>query len=351
MGALNDIEKLCRDASYGEYEWDSLLRDISDYLHGNSSMLLHHAGNNSYNETLSHNHDPSITDLYNQQYARFDPRSKQSLELKPGQICTGQQIVSNSEYQDTAYYSDITLAANVKDSLHGVIADDDEFGRRAISIQCGFSSDFFGEADLAKLRLIMPHLQSALRDSLRLTRILASSQVPNSLFYGLIDPGFNLHFFDSQNAKNLADFKEDLTLSRAGVSGGSRAKAVSSAIQRAAEGRRCTIQLNRYQLSLDKIPAALGWTGLNKMALFIVSERQASKDVSVFSTAFGLTRRESEILNLLAHTEDKSVVCEQAEISYETLRWHLKNILAKTGYNRTSKLLSAISQNDLINSL
>lgn len=351
MVALDEIERLCRDASYGEYEWASLLEKIAEHLNGDSSMLMHRAGHCGYNESLSYNHDPYIADLYNHKYYQSDPRAQRSLRLKVGQVSTGQQIVPNSEFQHTAYYSDITLAANVKDSLHGVITDDDEFGRRAISIQCGFKNDFFDRYDLSKIQSVMPHLASAMRDSVRLTRITTARVASDSLFYGLIDPAFNMHFFDRPDAIPLAGLKEDLALSGATVTGGSRAKAISTAIKGAAAGKRCTLQLTKYQLALDNIPPALDWAGLDRTALFVVSKRKMSENPLLFTDAFGLTVREADILNLLIQLEDRTLVCAQAAISHETLRSHIKNILSKTGYDRMSKLASAISNNDLVNSL
>jgi DNA-binding CsgD family transcriptional regulator len=52
-----------------------------------------------------------------------------------------------------------------------------------------------------------------------------------------------------------------------------------------------------------------------------------------------LTKRETEILSLLALGKSSRQISEMLDISYHTITTHRKNILAKTNCNKVSELV------------
>lgn len=349
MISSDQIVKLCRDASYGDYPWDSLLGNIAEWVGGDRAMLLHSTSVAGYNHSISYNHDPEMQKSYNEHYCHLDPRAQKSLKLNVGETYTGQQIVPNQNFKHTEYYSEVTLKADVKDSVHGVISDDPELGRRAISIQRGFNSDFFGTGDLEKLRFILSHLDQAFRDSLRVAPILARHDASRALVYGLVDPALHLHFFDGPEFRPEQFLQIDPIGQRMLVANEALALVLPAAIREAARGHRKNIRLTSSFLSLTPAPHALGWTGLDELAFFVVSAPEPDADASLFSAAFSLTRKESEILDQMLINQDRERICRQLNISTETLRWHIKNILSKCGCSSGAELVNAARQNNLAN--
>ena len=351
MRGLTEIVKLSRDASYGEYPWDMLLRDMTEWMGGSSAMFLHHAGSRGYNETISHSHDPVFVKMYNDHYSHLDPRAQASMKLAVGDTTTGQSITTNKRISHTMYYNDISLRADVKDSVHGVIADDLELGRRAISIQRGFKNDFFEAEQAAILKLAIPYLRQAMRDSLRLARVIAKEQSSEPFIYGLIDPGLQIQCFDNgkYSMKAVLDVDIDMVRQRLGVRNKQLARALPDAVRRASRGHSCTIRLEKSVLSLSRAPSALGWIGLKETAFFMVTEPKRHTGAKLFSTAFQFTAREAEILDFMLSHETRAEICDRLNISNETLRWHIKNMLSKTGHAKAHELVYDVSHNDLSN--
>ena len=349
MNSPEQIVKQCRDASYGDYPWDLLLANIAEWVGGDKAILMHKAGVSGYNLSTSYNHDPDIERLYNQRYFHLDPRAEPSLKFDVGSAYTSQQIVPNSSYSDTEYYQDITLGGDIKDSVHGVISDDFTLGRRAISIQRGFKSEFFDQASLEKLRFVMSHLRRAFTNSLRLVPILARHEAADVLVFGLIDPAFHLHMVDGSESQPEEIFRIDPAIPRLVVNDETLAAALPDIIRRAGRGHRSTIRLANSNFSLSPVPRALEWIDRKEVALFVISAPGPVADTRLFATAFGLTDRESQILQQLVATQDREQICRELKISSETLRWHIKNILSKCGHSNGVDLVHAARNNVLSN--
>lgn len=60
----------------------------------------------------------------------------------------------------------------------------------------------------------------------------------------------------------------------------------------------------------------------------------------MFGRAFGLTRRERELLGLIATGSDTRALARQMALSEHTVQDHLKSIFAKTGVRDRVALLS-----------
>ena len=328
MISSDQIVKLCRDASYGDYPWNLLLENIAEWIGGDKAILMHKTSITGYNLSTSYNHDPDVERLYNEHYFQFDPRAQPSLRFPVGVAYTSQQIVPNDSYSDTEYYSNITLRGDIKDSVHGVISDDFGLGRRAISIQRGFKSDFFDQSHLEKLKFVMSHLQSAFSNSLRLVPVLAQHDSADVLVYGLIDATFHLHLVRGPERQPEKFFRIDPVGPRLVVNDETLAATLPDAIRRAASGHRSTIRLAHSDLSLTPAPRALEWINRKEVALFVISAPAPAADTRLFSAAFGLTEREGQILDQLVATQNRGEICRELNISSETLRWHIKNILS-----------------------
>ena len=91
-----------------------------------------------------------------------------------------------------------------------------------------------------------------------------------------------------------------------------------------------------------------------ELALVVVSDPE-TKDfsmlpLSILGTAYGFTRTELQLTQHLLRGESKKDIAAAMNISEGTVRWHFKNLLAKTGTNREGQMLLKILKTLPLNS-
>lgn len=60
------------------------------------------------------------------------------------------------------------------------------------------------------------------------------------------------------------------------------------------------------------------------------------------------TRAEIEVLRLVVEGKSYKRIAENLEISHETVKWHISNMLRKTNFDSKTKLAVAVTQKNLI---
>lgn len=352
MGATFELlSKRCRAAGVGEYEWSRLLQDIGEWVGGSKSMLLGVSPLGPYRHSLDWNHNPEATERYNGRYNLLDPRAPFS-KVTPLHVCQlGQQYVRNEAIVATEYFDAISLFADVKDSVHGIIADSAETGRQTISVQRGFADDFFSDTEAERLQALLPVLEEAIRDSLRIARILGSQASDNGYAYLLIDPGLNIQFFDC--ADDLPILADGGPL---GIAAGKLTTpsvqvdlACSSAVRSAVSGTRLDLRLAGYELQFSPVPEVLRWSASDDSAFLTIArrERQISQRAGLYALAHDFSESESELLAQLVENPDLREASRVLGRSYETVRWHVKNMLDKSATTRRDAMLDAARRGSL----
>ena len=66
------------------------------------------------------------------------------------------------------------------------------------------------------------------------------------------------------------------------------------------------------------------------------------------STSCECTRAEIEVLRLVVEGKSYKRIAENLEISHETVKWHISNMLRKTNFDSKTKLAVAVTQKNLI---
>ena len=345
------IAATCEAAAFGEAGWQDVLRQLADAVGGVRGILLGGNGAGTYSHSCVYNHDPEVADLYNRRYNRHDPRAAPSQLVTVGETRLGQDLAANSELAGTEYFDAISRAGDIADSVFGVISDDPEMGRRTVSLQRGFRHEFFGDGEAALLQEVLPALDTAMRNSLRLARVMAEERIGNYLFYALLDPGMGLQILagDMESTElRLGSLRiTPTTLS-------SESAALQSAILRAAErarrGRTVTLETAALVLRFDPVPPALEWFCAGEGQVFVTGTRHHRLHAgtgSFFAESFGLTPREAELLGALIQDATMRAAADRLGIAHETARWHAKNICTKTGYPGIKSLVAAARCNDL----
>ncbi|MBX7456785.1 hypothetical protein K3152_00850 [Qipengyuania sp. 1NDH17] len=334
----------------GVYQWDALLQDLAEWVGGSKAMLLGAEEAGPYRHSATWNLAPEPLASYNNYYNRFDPRRKFALFTPVHHCQLGQQYVANDTIEGTEYFDAINVRGDVKDSVHGVIASDREIGRRTISIQRGFREEFFGQAEAARLAAVLPMLEAAMRDSIRFSRSLAGQMSGEGYCYLVVDPARRVVFSDADEGGQLSAGNSLSLLGGQLTSGDERIDmAIERAIRSAIGGTALHLDIAGLELSFSRVPGSLGWLADDDHCfLAIVPKPDLTQTrTDLFAIAHGFSAREKEILSVLLGEDDLRNAAEKAGLTYETLRWHVKNMQQKSGIQRRDAMLAAAREGKL----
>jgi|GEM_PF-1995138 len=362
---LQYLKSQCRDAAMGELPWDILLGNICDWLEGDRAMMLSAHHGKPYSSTVSYNHDLSKIMKYNKGFNGSDPRMPFSKLTLPGQTRTGQQYVRNEDIKHTEYFNVISRAGDQLDSLHSVIMDTPGSGRQAISIHRSFKNQLFEPSDIENMEALLPHLTEAYQYAVKVSGKLSNkigcrdcallikpdlqtkclSGDPLDVLLGNEFLGWNGEYL-RPHSEALVKFL-DLTVKRArnGISSQCRIRVSSPS-----DPKRNPF----IQLTISPRPRLIDWLSDAQDTVMLYASRQEenidTSNCEIFSKIYQLTKSECRTLIALLETDDLKKAASKSQVSYETVRWHLKNIFQKTGYNKQETLLKAVMEMDLSNS-
>jgi DNA-binding CsgD family transcriptional regulator len=356
------LQSQCRDAALGELPWEILLRNICSWVGGDRAMMLSAEHGHPYKSTASYNHDVSNISAYNQGLNLDDPRMPLSKLTRPGQTRTGQEYVENCEISKTDYFHLISKKADQLDSLHSVILESSLTGRQAISIHRSFKNEIFGQEEVERMQGILPHLVDAYNYAIKISgklnprvqtqdcaflvksdlRAVLLSGKPELILDGNPSFGWN---GEKLRIKNSA-FRTFLEL--AFVRGSQN------------QSLHCRIQIpnahtsnTHLQILTQPKPQMIDWVAnMDGSIVLYVSRVHTEFDIQqceLFAEIFQLSKSESRTLRELSQAGSLREASIRTNIRYETMRWHLKNIFAKTGYHSQEALLKAVETTDISN--
>ena len=345
---LTTIERDCLAAALGETPWSNALASITSFVGGEKAMLLGSSKIKAYNVSVAHNHDPVHIEQYNSGYNLIDPRRGLSMQTPVGQVRLGQEYVRNEQISKTRYYADVTLVGDVKDSVHGVISDT-PLGRYTISIQRGFAKDYFDTADAERLTAVLPVLHRSFRLS-QLASSLRATGTGERQIVGLLGENFRFRSFDYADQLMLSAL-DDVFINKNGhlVCGADNLKiALEESVHRALATGSASFKFGDNMFELAQMPRHLGWAGSSdREAVLAISKDRIEDQLSVYAKVFAFTRRETQILKEVCQTGGLREAAAGLGISYETIRWHIKNMQAKSQTDSLQQMIQRAIRADI----
>jgi len=360
---LLTLKRHCRAAALGDYSWESVLKDLCQWVEGDKAILMHSDFGGAYHSSISYNHDPSVLAKYNEGFNASDPRMPFSKMTPAGVAKTGQQYVQNCDIDKTPYYNEILVAADIFDSVHAVIFDTQTTGRQALSIHRSFKGDFFEQRQIDRIEVILPYLIEAMQYAIEFTgRFNLSSSSPS--FGALMDEKLNIRLLNGEVYQVLNDchslgfdgvylrpkrtqlkngFLRAFTRAKRGMVSKFRLDVTPTA------GEESDVFL---RITVSPRPSLIDWMpGVNNSVMLHIVRITQDKavDVETFAKVFELTGAERRTLEMLSREKDTRHAAIACGISYSTLRWHLKNIFSKTGYKSQDLLMNALKEMDFTN--
>ena len=181
----------------------------------------------------------------------------------------------------------------------------------------------------------------------------------------LLDARHVLTPIDGEPARLVRDTPVRIVAGRLTSAKPPLARAINGALQMARAGRPSRFRLRtarqvavqfRFAPYRGPMPSGVSATASvengpaeNGLAVLRLIARpdDRTEGVALFSAAFGLSAREGELVEQLLTAPTSRDAAATLGIRYETLRWHLKNIYAKTNCGGRDALLDAVRSNDL----
>lgn len=346
--SLETVAQRCRDAAFGDCDFEAVLRAVCGFVGGEKALLMSTGCASDIGVSQSFGHNPSVLADYRDTWRRDDPRRFQSLNTEVGEAALGQSYRRNEDIAMTPYYDAIALRGNVADSVHGIIADTMTTGRLTISVHRGFQHERFVVEQRERLAAVLPMLKSAVEDSLR--SALLAGGVGKGSFYAVLDHGAKVAF-----AGGAPDVRIALGLGldpHEGACASLRFRdALKSAVAQARKGHRVALRHAALDLEITPLPVMLGWKReWQGMVMLVARKRDRDEDrraLALYAGAHEFTLREREMLGALMEHGEVRRAAESLAVSYETARWHVRNMLGKSHQRSVLAMVKAVSERRL----
>ncbi len=335
--------------------WPDVLSAIADLLDADKAVFISGTKDAALATGVQHNHDPERLEAYNTYYNRQDPWWGPLQKLSPGLAVRAQELKPVSEITHTEYYHDHLKKADIGGPL---VATLDTMANRpsAISFQRKLARDDFSHEDTALLQMLVPHLVNAVRMNWQMTQhmiretLITSGNASGFVF--IVNEKGRVVGPDTV-ADNLAKRTSALAITHDRLHAANPAhqskldEAISSALKEG-HGKAFPLQDSGHNAPIivrsspipDVVQARLAMTtGPLAVICIDIPVTPTLSGVYVMSETYGLSAKESDLLSSFSNSYNLRATANALDITYETARWHLKQILAKTGTQNQAELL------------
>jgi DNA-binding CsgD family transcriptional regulator/PAS domain-containing protein len=370
LADLSSLIGLIYEAAVEPARWPEFLQAFSDAM-GEVPVNLLYQDLNNHQGTISAiaRMDPEALRKYNADFSGSDPwivEADKRAVLHAGSVQIGDALVPRTELVKTEYYTEIARPFGLTGLLGAVIRRDGA----AVSIISAFQHhrpEPFSAADIQVLRLLLPHFQRAMRVHQHLASVTLGKRliedVLDSLRIGVIlaRDDSSVAFINSA-AEAILEERDPLatTAGRLTAAGAGQTRELRALVRAAAHGNAENAWRSggalavsrpslRRPLSVIVIPLRAealtrGDNARRVAALFVTDpERSVETDVDVLQRLWALTPTEAKIASMLAGGHTIASISDRCTITNATVRWHLKNVLAKTQTSRQVDLVRLLT--------
>ncbi len=371
IAAALKITPLFYDAALDPRRWDEVFEALCDCFAPTrgASLILGRSSDVNVQATFSYGFSEEENALHRSagDYQHSDPRTR-AFASHPNKPHHRREITTTEEFHGSPFYKTILRPANVEYSLTVVLINEQHDSFFTIGVLRGRESSAFTSYDVKKFQLIVPHLRRAAEVYARLT---SAEQKSDLLKKAFDDTGLATFFADKMGTVIYANKAgKDLIAARQGVAlennilchrddttNAQMLKCIRNASSRPATGNTAKVQhislpresrmlpLQATVCSLAAEPSNIhSWISDQIHAAVFITDPLKSYESNVehLQRLFGLTVSEAKVLSAIASGSSTKDIAEETSRSVETVRRHLKNVMAKTGTNRQAELVRLV---------
>jgi DNA-binding CsgD family transcriptional regulator len=359
MPHTGELVKLNYEAATDPSCWNDFLQLFSQAIHAPSvGFLIHHETHQNANASEVIGADPAWVRSYQEYFVTINPWLG-SDPFRRGVVAVGEQILSDRELLRTEFYNDFLRPQDRFYSCRVLIAQDQwttsEIGAIRSRRAGGFTAD-----EIALLEYLVPHLRCAVRIHNRIagleSGLNAATAALDRFPTGIVAVSADSRMILTNRAADAILQRGDGLISRDGLQAATRQETAKLRDAIAAVG----IQQDSESLKTETLVQVHRPSGLKPLevlvcplptrsslrkeravaALFITDpEEGAALDSRALQQLFGLTPAEIRLCIALVTGKSVEQYAQEAAISSNTARTHVKRTYAKTGVRRQSELV------------
>lgn len=348
------------EAGADETRWVAVLGELTRMLAGSGAVL--HVGDtdcSGFAFGANHGVDPSALEAYAQYYFSINPLNPPLTRQPVGVVVSDDMLVPRRDYARSEFFNDYARRFDLCGSATAVLAKAD--GQIAcLGVVQALGTDPYTPAELRVLQRLLPHLQRAVD----LNRKLAACRLERNQAWAALDAMELAVLFLAADGSVLTTNQAGADLFRPGGGIAIRNRRLSAVdpkannlLQAAVEGalsvegeRGGTVAVPRPAGQRPLLIRILPYLANNnlfgsaaKAIVFIRDpEVRGSGTVAQVAAVYGLTARETSVVEKLLEVSDVKLVAEELGMSEVTARNHVARILAKTGTNKQVELVNVI---------
>ena len=302
-----------------------------------------------------------------EQSPRTDPRLKR-LGMFPNKPMHCRQVVSDEEWHGSELYQqvfephglDYTLAVFLLDELRdiGIL----------VSVLREQTEGPFDQEHIDCLQLYVPHLRragqlmaerisnesigstlKALLDRIQLAAFVVDArcnvEFANSAARSMLENGMAVAQVRNKLVINDASVHERFTRQVSGMAFGEIPESETFHASIPDEDAAAALHMTVSQVNGEDVSTIGGTPRPFRAAVFINDPRRSYETQhEQLQRLLGLTGAEAEITSRLAEGASPRDIAQQTGRTYETTRWHLKQVMNKTGVRRQSQLVAVVRE-------
>jgi DNA-binding CsgD family transcriptional regulator len=352
------------DAAAEPARWQALAPRLARLFDSESCMLLTAdiTGSGSKMLSVTNNIGGRFLRDYENYYYNEDQWIAGGLR-NPGRAVLGHAVAPEDWYRTSAFLNELCAAAGVHDLVGATVPLGGPISG-VIGIHRPRDAGDFGEDDLARLNLLLPHLKRAMQITLRLAGVGIDYQ---AALDGLERTGTATIVVD-RNALILSTNSLAELLLRRGGSLRSAGGRLTACERKVADRLACLIrgatgantapggpgggiaierEDGRLPITVLVVPfrprLAAFDTSIPAALVFVRDPETPAMAPDILKDLFGLTRAQAVVAAQIAEGHDPEHVAIALKISLYTVRDHLKVVFAKTGTSRQSQLVALLA--------
>jgi DNA-binding CsgD family transcriptional regulator len=306
--------------------------------------------------------DPRLPEAMLHAFQLRDAAATAFLTSAVGASHTFSRLLGQPRYVRTGFYNEVLRAHGYGEGLFVTTAR--QAGQQS-GLGCFRAHDRpdFGDEEMRLVETLVPHLQLALRIHARLARAAddrrAAWQAVDGLAVGVVAVDARGRILQSNAAaERMLRARDGIGRDRGGILRASRPdgeRELARAL-RAAGGRRDASRgalalprpsgLRPLQILIASMPGPVGgaWSGAETAAVVLVSDPERTPELPEdrVRRLFRLTRAEARVAVQLTLGASPREIAEASGVRVNSVRFHLKQIYAKTGTRRQAELVSLL---------
>jgi DNA-binding CsgD family transcriptional regulator len=361
---LGSLVESVYDASIDGSRWPDFLTQLAQQLGGTlPTLFLHDPRTHAGSLEINVGFDETMVRAYKERLAERNIWLRSGAHLlTTHQVRTSHMMCSRKALLGSEWYADYCLPLDISQAIGATIHRGSVVSSN-IAVFAGAGRPDFDRDDMALLEALMPHMQRALKIHMHVaasdSRQHEFAEAMEPLAVGVILASKDARvIFANASAQCLLNHRDGLMTDRNGL---------RAVLSREAAALRALIACTAAKVGHPQSGGGLNVTRANGLralqvlvspirpqqsahlgeravaAIYVTDpEQMQEKPEVVFVRLYGLTAAEAKVAAVIVRGRSGRQAAEELNVSYNTIKSHLKRIFIKTGTGRQGDLIRLI---------